>query len=218
MTPDLAPGYFVEPTVFAGVKNSMRIAQEEIFGPVGALIPVDGEEEAISIANPHAVWTHGGTLDSRRRACSSGLQPNQVWRSLGEYISVLTLVDAVWGCQDQWVGKGERHRGTRPVFGIPDDHYQYDGTIRESLRLSRYRMQPAGGPFLGCRRGLNSPIARPARGVLELRAGDVAHALGMGVPHAPSYRIGADLCKFGAVDLRFYAQGAPRGAAPRSLS
>src|SRR3546814_6374851 len=43
--------YFVEPTVFAGVSAAMRIAQEEIFGPVAALIPFDGEEEAIAIAN-----------------------------------------------------------------------------------------------------------------------------------------------------------------------
>src|SRR3546814_12306885 len=47
----LADGYFVEPTVFAGVSAAMRIAQEEIFGPVAALIPFDGEEEAIAIAN-----------------------------------------------------------------------------------------------------------------------------------------------------------------------
>src|SRR3546814_7355654 len=46
----LADGYFVEPTVFAGVSAAMRIAQEEIFGPVAALIPFDGEEEAIAIA------------------------------------------------------------------------------------------------------------------------------------------------------------------------
>lgn len=46
-----ADGYFVQPTVFAGVANSMRIAREEIFGPVAALIPFDGEEEAVAIAN-----------------------------------------------------------------------------------------------------------------------------------------------------------------------
>jgi betaine-aldehyde dehydrogenase len=44
-------GYFVEPTVFADVDNGMTIAREEIFGPVVAVIPYDGEEEAIAIAN-----------------------------------------------------------------------------------------------------------------------------------------------------------------------
>ncbi len=44
-------GYFIEPTVFAGVDNRSRLAQEEIFGPVLAVIPFDTEEEAITLAN-----------------------------------------------------------------------------------------------------------------------------------------------------------------------
>ena len=56
-------GYFVEPTVFAGVKHEMRISQEEIFGPVAAVIPFKDEEDAIRIANgtvyslAAGVWT-----------------------------------------------------------------------------------------------------------------------------------------------------------------
>ncbi len=56
-------GYYVEPTIFYDVQNSARIAREEIFGPVAAVIPFDGEAEAIRIANdtPYglaaAVWT-----------------------------------------------------------------------------------------------------------------------------------------------------------------
>jgi 4-guanidinobutyraldehyde dehydrogenase/NAD-dependent aldehyde dehydrogenase len=56
-------GYFVTPTVFDGVKRDMRIAQEEIFGPVLATLTFDGEEEALAIANgviyglAAAVWT-----------------------------------------------------------------------------------------------------------------------------------------------------------------
>lgn len=44
-------GYFVSPTVFAGVAPDMRIAQEEIFGPVAAVIPFKDEDEALAIAN-----------------------------------------------------------------------------------------------------------------------------------------------------------------------
>ncbi|MEO0343964.1 MAG: aldehyde dehydrogenase family protein [Pseudomonadota bacterium] len=44
-------GYFVRPTVFADVANDMTIAQEEVFGPVLAMIPFDTEEEAVAIAN-----------------------------------------------------------------------------------------------------------------------------------------------------------------------
>jgi betaine-aldehyde dehydrogenase len=47
----LDQGYFVQPTVFADVDNSMTIAQEEIFGPVLAVIPYETEEDAIRIAN-----------------------------------------------------------------------------------------------------------------------------------------------------------------------
>ena len=44
-------GYFVSPTVFDGVESDMRIAREEIFGPVLSVLPFSGEEEAIRIAN-----------------------------------------------------------------------------------------------------------------------------------------------------------------------
>jgi acyl-CoA reductase-like NAD-dependent aldehyde dehydrogenase len=60
----VAPGgYFVKPTVFGKVNNSMTIAQEEIFGPVLSIIPYQDEEEAVRIANdtPYglagAVWS-----------------------------------------------------------------------------------------------------------------------------------------------------------------
>ncbi|MDE2161155.1 MAG: aldehyde dehydrogenase family protein, partial [Burkholderiales bacterium] len=63
LPPHLAQGHFVRPTVFAEVDNRMRIAQEEIFGPVACLIPFDDEADAIRIANDIAyglssyVWT-----------------------------------------------------------------------------------------------------------------------------------------------------------------
>ncbi|GHD45419.1 aldehyde dehydrogenase [Thalassobaculum fulvum] len=47
-------GYFVRPTVFADVTNDMTIAREEVFGPVLSIIPFEGEEEAIRIANDTA--------------------------------------------------------------------------------------------------------------------------------------------------------------------
>ncbi|WP_027943142.1 aldehyde dehydrogenase family protein [Amycolatopsis taiwanensis] len=48
---DLAAGFFVGPTIFADVENSATIAQEEIFGPVLAVIPFEDEDEAVAIAN-----------------------------------------------------------------------------------------------------------------------------------------------------------------------
>ncbi len=47
----LDKGYFIKPTIFTNVKNNMRIAKEEIFGPVLSIIPFEEEEEALSIVN-----------------------------------------------------------------------------------------------------------------------------------------------------------------------
>jgi acyl-CoA reductase-like NAD-dependent aldehyde dehydrogenase len=47
----LERGFYVEPTLFAECRNDMRVAQEEIFGPVVVVVPVDGEDEAVALAN-----------------------------------------------------------------------------------------------------------------------------------------------------------------------
>jgi len=59
-----AKGYYVEPTVFADVQSKMTIAQEEIFGPVLAILPYDTEEEAIAIANDSIYGLAGGVWSS----------------------------------------------------------------------------------------------------------------------------------------------------------
>jgi aldehyde dehydrogenase (NAD+) len=61
---NLPKGFFVRPTVFANVKNSMAIAQQEIFGPVLCIIPYDDEEDAIRIANDSAYGLAGGVWSS----------------------------------------------------------------------------------------------------------------------------------------------------------
>lgn len=61
-------GYFVRPTVFADVSNDMRIAQEEVFGPVLTMIPFDNEEDAIAIANdtPYGLSSYIQTGDEEK--------------------------------------------------------------------------------------------------------------------------------------------------------
>lgn len=61
-------GYFTKPTIFCDVNNDMRIAREEIFGPVVAMIPFDTEEEAIKIANdtPYGLAAYIQTPDSAK--------------------------------------------------------------------------------------------------------------------------------------------------------
>lgn len=57
-------GFYYKPTIFANVKNSMRIAQEEIFGPVVGVIKYDSDEEAIAIANDSVFGLAGGVFSN----------------------------------------------------------------------------------------------------------------------------------------------------------
>jgi aldehyde dehydrogenase (NAD+) len=75
-------GFFVEPTVYANVDNGCRIAREEIFGPVIALIPFDGEEEAVAIGNETRYGLAGGVwTENVRRAqrVAMRLRAGTVW-------------------------------------------------------------------------------------------------------------------------------------------
>jgi aldehyde dehydrogenase (NAD+) len=60
---DKGGGFFVEPTCFVDVRNEMRIAQEEIFGPVLVVIPFEDDEDAIRIAN-ESEYALGGSIIS----------------------------------------------------------------------------------------------------------------------------------------------------------
>lgn len=57
---DLDKGYFLEPTLFTGVDNSMTIARTEFFGPVGVVIPFRTDDEAVRIANDSPYGLSGG--------------------------------------------------------------------------------------------------------------------------------------------------------------
>jgi acyl-CoA reductase-like NAD-dependent aldehyde dehydrogenase len=74
-------GYFVQPTVFSDVRPDMTIAQEEIFGPVLVLIPYDGEDEAVEIANGTIYGLAGGVWSAdpeRARSVARRLRTGQV--------------------------------------------------------------------------------------------------------------------------------------------
>lgn len=80
--PECGKGWFVQPTIFTGVRNEMRIAQEEVFGPVLSVIRFQDEEEALRIANgvrfglAAAVWTSD---IGRAIRMSEKLQAGTVW-------------------------------------------------------------------------------------------------------------------------------------------
>jgi aldehyde dehydrogenase (NAD+) len=63
---DKGGGFFIEPTCFVDVRNEMRIAQEEIFGPVLVVIPFEDDEDAIRIAN-ESEYGLGGVIMSGDR-------------------------------------------------------------------------------------------------------------------------------------------------------
>ena len=80
----LAHGNFLVPAVLTGVRNGMRVAQEEIFGPVAAIIPFDTEDDAIAIANDSiyglsgSIWTRNinRALNTARRVRTGTLSVN----------------------------------------------------------------------------------------------------------------------------------------------
>jgi acyl-CoA reductase-like NAD-dependent aldehyde dehydrogenase len=91
--PECGDGWFVEPTIFTGVKNSMRIAQEEVFGPVLAVIPFKDEEEAVAIGNDVVYGLAAGvwTQNMRRSLMmAERLQAGTVWVNTYRAVSYLS--------------------------------------------------------------------------------------------------------------------------------
>ena len=91
--PECGQGWFVEPTIFAGVDNRMRIAQEEVFGPVLAVIPFDDEDEAVAIGNDVVYGLAAGvwTRDIRRALLmAERLQAGTVWVNTYRAVSYLS--------------------------------------------------------------------------------------------------------------------------------
>jgi aldehyde dehydrogenase (NAD+) len=80
--PELGEGWFVEPTIFAGVDNTMKIAREEIFGPVLSIIPFESDAEATAIANdtPYGLAAGVWTRDiGRAIKMSDALEAGTIW-------------------------------------------------------------------------------------------------------------------------------------------
>ncbi len=91
--PECGDGWFVEPTIFTGVKNTMRIAQEEVFGPVLSVIPFKDEDEAVAIGNDVVFGLAAGvwTQDMRRAfTMAERLQAGTVWINTYRAVSYLS--------------------------------------------------------------------------------------------------------------------------------
>ena len=80
--PGLDKGFFIQPTIFADVRNDMKVAAEEIFGPVLSIIPFDEEEEAVQIANDTAYGLASGIWSENISRCMRmmrAIQSGVVW-------------------------------------------------------------------------------------------------------------------------------------------
>ena len=103
--PGLGRGFFIEPTIFTEVENSMAIAQEEVFGPVLSVVPFDTEDEAVAIGNDSkyglaaGIWT---TDISRALRVSRAIHAGTVW--INTY-RASTVLAPFGGFKDSGFGK-----------------------------------------------------------------------------------------------------------------
>ena len=105
----LPKGYFVEPTVLADVTPDARVAQEEIFGPVLVVIPHDGDDDAVAIANNSKYGLSGGVISAsydRARAVADRIRTGTITVNGGIYYGA----DAPFG--------GYKHSGIGREMGI----------------------------------------------------------------------------------------------------
>jgi aldehyde dehydrogenase (NAD+) len=109
LVPSMPGGYWVEPTLFLAHSNSLRICQEEIFGPVAAVIPFDTEDEAIAIANDSSF------------GLASGLWTKDLAR-VNRFIRDIRTGNV-------WVNTYLQTRYELPFGGIKDSGYGHDSIL-----------------------------------------------------------------------------------------
>ena len=116
--PECGEGWFVEPTVFAGVHNRMRIAQEEVFGPVLSIIPFSDEEEAVAIANDVRFGLGAGvwTADIGRAVrMSERIQAGTVWVNTYRAVSYMSPFG---GYKDSGLGRENGQEAIREYLQV----------------------------------------------------------------------------------------------------
>ena len=118
-------GYYYTPTIFANVDNKMRIAQEEIFGPVVCVIKYDSDEEAIAIANDSIYGLAGGVFSSniaRAERVARGVRTGTMW--INNY-HVFAEYCPFGGYKQSGVGRELGHWGLEEYTQVKRIHVPY---------------------------------------------------------------------------------------------
>jgi aldehyde dehydrogenase (NAD+) len=132
---ELAKGFFVQPTIFADVRNDMRLAQEEIFGPVLSIIPFDTEEEAVAIGNasPYGLASGIWTQDiSRAMRMIQAMRTGVVW--VNTY-RALAAQAPFGGMKDSGFGRERGEQGLLEFTVTKNVMIDYSGDRRDPFAM-----------------------------------------------------------------------------------
>ncbi len=130
-----ANGFYYKPTIFTEVKNSMRIAQEEIFGPVVCVIPFKDDEEAVAIANDSIYGLGGGiwSMDlARAEKMAAKIKTGTLW--INDY-HVFGDYCPFGGYKQSGIGRELGHHGLEEYTEVKRVHVAGEGNPQNKRNL-----------------------------------------------------------------------------------
>ncbi len=145
--PLLEGGFFYEPTIFTGVDNKMKIAQEEIFGPVVSVIKFDDDDQAIAVANDSIYGLGGGvwsTDTARAERIAAGVRTGTMWvndyHAFGDFCPF-------GGYKQSGVGRELGHYGLAEYTQIKRVHVSAEGDPTNKMAFQMMFEYPKTGSY-----------------------------------------------------------------------
>ena len=149
----LAKGWFVEPTLFADVDNSMTIAREEIFGPVLVVIPFDDDDDAVRIANDSQYGLAGCVTSATEDAGAGGRPPDPRRHDQRQRRRLVRRRRAVRRLQ------GQRRRSPERASRASSSTPRPRPSPSTSPPTDRHAARPAGASSIAVKDGLHERTA-----------------------------------------------------------